>query len=150
MALRRKMRWRTGLGDVLTAAGNGVHSTLEYRYLRDVERAHGLPPSRRQVRVIINGRIVYRDAYYEKYKIAIELDGRDAHPDDERWRDHRRDLQAGAREIITYRLGWRNVDRDACETAALLAEALRWRGWKGRPKPCSPRCPVGRPAARAV
>ena len=150
MAERKKMRWRAELNDVLAAAADGVHSVLEYRYLRDVERAHGLPPSRRQVRVVIGGRVVYRDAYYEKYRVAIELDGRAAHPDDERWRDHRRDLQAGAHAIVTYRLGWRNVDRDACETAGLLAEALRQRGWKGRPKPCSPRCPVGRTAARAV
>ena len=74
MAARKKMRWRTELSDVLAAAGDGVHSVLEYRYLRDVERAHGLPPSRRQVRVVIDGRVVYRDAYYEKYRVAIELD----------------------------------------------------------------------------
>lgn len=150
MAVRKKMRWRAELADVLAVAGDGVHSVLEYRYLRDIERAHGLPPSRRQVRVVIDGRVVYRDAYYEKYRVAIELDGRASHPDDERWRDHRRDLQAAARAIVTYRLGWRNVDRDACETAGLLAEALRQRGWTGQPKPCSPRCPVGRAASRAV
>jgi predicted transcriptional regulator of viral defense system len=150
MAARKKMRWRTELSDVLAATSDGVHLVLEYRYLRDVERAHGLPTSRRQVRVVIDGRVVYRDAYYEKYRVAIELDGRAAHPDDERWRDHRRDLQAAARAIVTYRLSWRNVDRDACETAGLLARALRQRGWKGQPKPCSPRCPVGRTASRAV
>lgn len=150
MAVRKKMRWRAELADVLAVAGDGVHSVLEYRYLRDVERAHGLPSSRRQVRVVINGRVVYRDAYYEKYRVAIELDGRAAHPDDERWRDHRRDLQAAARAIVTYRLGWRNVERDTCETAGLLAEALKQRGWTGRPKPCSPRCPIGRTASRAV
>ncbi len=97
MAVRKKMRWRAELADVLAVAGDGVHSVLEYRYLRDIERAHGLPPSRRQVRVVIDGRVVYRDAYYEKYRVAIELDGRAPHP-----------------------------------------------------KPCSPRCPVGRTASRAV
>jgi hypothetical protein len=66
--LRKKMRWRHELEDVLAAAADGTHSVLEYRYLRDVERAHGLPRSRRQVRVVIDGRTVYRDAYYEKYK----------------------------------------------------------------------------------
>jgi hypothetical protein len=149
MAKRKKMRWRAELSDVLGAAGDGVHSVLEYRYLRDVERAHGLPRSRRQVRVVIDGRIVYRDAYYEKYLVAIELDGRASHPGDERWRDYRRDLQAAADAIVTYRLNWRNVDRDGCETAALLAQALKQRGWKGQPRPCSPRCPVGRSVSRA-
>jgi len=149
MAKRKQLRWRTELTDVLAAAGKGVHSVLEFRYQRDVERAHGLPSSKRQVRVEIDGRVVYRDAYYEKYRVAIELDGRAAHADDERWRDHRRDLQAAADAIVTYRLGWRNIDSDACQTAALLAEALRLRGWKGRPRPCSPRCLVGRPARHA-
>jgi hypothetical protein len=149
MAARKKMRWRAELSDVLGAVGGGVHSVLEHRYLRDVERAHGLPRSRRQVRVVIDGRAVYRDAYYEEYLVAIELDGRASHPDDERWRDYRRDLQAAADAIVTYRLSWRNVDRDGCETAALLARALQRRGWKGQPKPCSPRCPVGRAASRA-
>jgi hypothetical protein len=44
--LRKKMRWRHELGDVLEAAADGIHSALDYRYLRDVERAHGLPRSR--------------------------------------------------------------------------------------------------------
>jgi predicted transcriptional regulator of viral defense system len=63
LAVRKKMRWRTELDDVLTAAGSGIHSVLEYRYLRDVERAHGLPRSRHQVRVVIDGQVAYRDAY---------------------------------------------------------------------------------------
>ena len=66
LAMRKKMRWRAELDDVLAAAGDGIHSVLEYRYLRDVERAHGLPRSRHQVRVVIDGRVVYRDAYYDK------------------------------------------------------------------------------------
>ncbi len=52
---------------------------LEYRYLRDVERAHGLPRSRHQVRVVIAGQAAYRDAYYDEYQLAVELDGRLAH-----------------------------------------------------------------------
>lgn len=75
LAMRKKMRWRPELNDVLAAAGNGIHSVLEYRYLRDVERAHGLPRSRHQVRVVIDGKVVYRDAYYEEYQLAVELDG---------------------------------------------------------------------------
>ncbi len=47
LATRKKMKWRAELGDVLAAAGDGIHSVLEYRYLRDVERAHGLPCSPR-------------------------------------------------------------------------------------------------------
>ena len=141
---RKKMRWRHELADVLKAAADGIHSVLEYRYLRDVERAHGLPRSRHQVRVVIDGRTVYRDVYYEQYKLAAELDGRLAHPDEERWRDTRRDNQAGAQGILTARYGWRDVYGHPCETALLQASILRERGWTGTPRPCSASCPVGR------
>ena len=144
LALRRKMRWRAELDDVLAAAGSGIHSALEYRYLRDVERAHGLPRSRHQVRVVIDGKTVYRDAYYEEYQVAVELDGRLAHPDEERWRDSRRDNQARARGVETCRYTWRDVYAHPCETALLQAQILRRRGWRGTPRPCSAGCPVGR------
>src|ERR1700683_1039040 len=144
LAMRKKMRWRTELYDVLAAAGDGIHSVLEYRYLRDVERAHGLPRSRHQVRVVIGGRVVYRDAYYDKYKLAVELDGRNAHPDDDRWRDNQRDVLAGTQGVQTCRYTWRDVYSHPCETAARQAQILRRRGWQGTPKPCSADCPVGR------
>jgi predicted transcriptional regulator of viral defense system len=150
LAQRKKMRWRTELDEILAAAGDGIHSVLEYRYLRDVERAHGLPRSRHQVRVVIDGKVVYRDVYYEDYQAAVELDGRMAHPEDERWRDNQRDVKAGVQGVYTSRYGWRDVYARACDTALLQAQILRSRGWQGTPKPCSPRCPVGRawPAAR--
>jgi predicted transcriptional regulator of viral defense system len=150
LAVRKKMRWRTELDDVLAAAGSGIHSVLEYRYVRDVERAHGLPRSQHQVRVVIDGKAVYRDAYYEKYRVAVELDGRLAHPDDERWRDSQRDIKAGVQGVYTCRYGWRDVYAHPCETALAQAQILRRHGWNGTPKPCSARCPVGRawPAAR--
>jgi len=149
LALRKKMRWRNELDDVLEAAGSGIHSVLEYRYVRDVERAHGLPRSRHQVRVVIDGKTVYRDAYYEEYRLAVELDGRLAHPDDERWRDSQRDVQASVRGVETVRYSWRDVYARACETALLQAQILRRRGWRGTPKPCSAGCPVGRAFSRS-
>jgi hypothetical protein len=144
LAVRKKMRWRVELDDVLAAAGDGIHSALEYRYLRDVERAHGLPRSRHQLRVVIDGKIVYRDVYYDRYRAAVELDGRLAHPDVERWRDSRRDNQADAQGVQTSRYGWRDVYGNPCETALLQARILRQRGWQGSPRPCSACCAVGR------
>ena len=148
LAARRKMRWRAEIGDVLAAAGDGIHSVLEYRYLRDVERAHGLPRSRHQVRVVIDGKVTYRDVYYDEYLLAVELDGRLAHPPDERWRDSVRNNKASARGIVTARYGWRDVYGHPCETTMLQAQILRQRGWKGTPRPCSGRCPVGREGGR--
>ena len=139
---RKKMRWRPELEDLLKAAGDGIHSVLEYRYLRDVERAHGLPRSRHQVRVVIDGKVVYRDAYYEEYRLAVELDGRLAHPDEERRHDRHRDIRAGIDGILTTRYDWQDVRGHPCETAWLQARILRDRGWRGMPRPCSPGCPM--------
>ena len=139
---RKKMRWRTALEDMLAAAGDGIHSVLEYRYLRDVERAHGLPRSRHQVRVVIDGKAVYRDAYYEEYRLAVELDGRLAHPEDERRRDRHRDNEAGMDDILTARYDWQDVHGHPCQTALLQARILRRRGWRGMPRPCSADCPL--------
>jgi predicted transcriptional regulator of viral defense system len=156
LKLRKKIRWRARLEDVLAAAGDGIHSVLEYRYLRDVERAHGLPRSQHQVRVVIDGKIVYRDAYYQEYKLAVELDGRLAHPEEERRRDRHRDNEAGVDGILTTRYDWQDVRGHPCETALLQAQILRRRGWRGRPRPCSAGCPLagfpvrGMPAADRI
>ncbi|HEX5297489.1 MAG TPA: type IV toxin-antitoxin system AbiEi family antitoxin domain-containing protein [Streptosporangiaceae bacterium] len=142
LKLRKKIRWRTTLEDILAAAGDGIHSVLEYRYLRDVERAHGLPRSRHQVRMVIDGRAVYRDAYYQEYRLAVELDGRLAHPEDESRRDRHRDIRAGVDDILTTRYDWQDIAGHPCETALLQARILRRRGWTGTPRPCSAGCPL--------
>ena len=136
------MRWRTTLEDMLRAAADGIHSVLEYRYLRDVERAHGLPRSCHQVRVVIDGKNAYRDAYYGEYRLAVELDGRLAHPEEERWRDRRRDNHSGADDVLTTRYDWQDVTLRPCQTALLQARILRSRGWTGMPRPCSAGCPL--------
>jgi predicted transcriptional regulator of viral defense system len=142
LKLRKKMRWRPALEDMLQAAADGIHSVLEYRYLRDVERAHGLPRSRHQVRVLSDGKTAYRDVYYEEYKLAVELDGRLAHPDEERGRDQRRDNHGHASDVLTTRYDWQDVTSLRCQTALLQARILRLRGWTGRPRPCSAGCPL--------
>lgn len=150
LKLRKKMRWRTMLEEMLAAASDGIHSVLEYRYLRDVERAHGLPRSRHQVRVVIDGKTVYRDAYYEEYRLAVELDGRLAHPEEDRRRDRHRDIRAGMDDILTTRYDWQDVRGHPCETALLQARILRRRGWAGMPRPCSKGCPLaGFPGLRS-
>ena len=147
LALRKKVRRRAALDSILAAAGDGIHSPLEYRYYRDVERAHGLPRSRHQVRVVIDGKPAYRDAYYAEYRVVVELDGRAAHPDEERRRDRHRDVVTSAEGIETVRYGWSEVSGAACETALWQARVLRRHGWQGAPVACSPGCPAGRAAA---
>src|SRR6266480_2201298 len=123
---------------------SGVVSRI---YHRDVERAHGLPESARQVPFTTpGGRRGRRDRVYEPFGLVIELDGRLAHQPEERWRDKTRDNAAAADGKQTLRYGWSQVKWEPCETAAEVARALRRRGWGGRPRPCSPGCPVQRAA----
>jgi hypothetical protein len=142
MAGRPRLRWRAQLAEVLDGGWDGVHSGLEYRYIRDVERPHGLPRSIRQVRVVRGTRIEYRDALYQPYGVAAELDGRAAHPGDLRWRDIKRDNAALADGIITLRYGRTDVAEYPCLAAAQVAEVLRRRGWPGSSRRCSAGCPV--------
>jgi very-short-patch-repair endonuclease len=119
-----------------------VHSALEYRYLRDVERAHGLPTAERQARAAQDGRQIYRDALYRRYQVAVELDGSASHPAEQRWRDRHRDNAAAAEGVITLRYAWADVTERACETAGEVGRVLIRRGWPGPLRRCGPGCRV--------
>jgi hypothetical protein len=141
LAARKRQRWRTEIEELSTAAAGGAHSVLEFRYDRDVERAHGLPPSRQQVRFKKrDGRTGFRDRVYEEYAVIVELDGKQAHPDEQRWQDKRRDNDAAAGGEQSLRYGWREVRWESCDTAGQVAQVLRRRGWTGSPRACSPGC----------
>jgi hypothetical protein len=140
-AARSRVRWRAMLAELLDL--DGVHSVLEYRYVRDVERRHGLPTATRQLHVRVDGRSQYRDEVYEEYQTVVELDGRIAHPGDTRWDDIRRDNAAASTGQITVRYGWYPIHITPCQTAAQLEEVLMLRGFPGG-RPCAPDCPVGR------
>ena len=143
---RKRMRWRGWLTDALTDADEGAQFPLERRYLRDVERAHGLPRAERQARSTIRGRTHYKDNLYGKYGICVEIDGRAYHRAERVQKDKDRDnLNLAAGGIQTFRFGPVNVTERACESAAMVAESLRRNGWEGQPHPCRrPGCMVGR------
>ena len=137
MDARKKMRWRKELALALADAGAGVLSLLEYRYVRRVERPHGLPAARRQARIRQRTGNRYLDNLYEEYGVCSELDGTAAHPADEQWRDKRRDNANAAQGIVTLRFGFADLGDRRCETAAAVAAVLRQRGWPGTAHPCS-------------
>lgn len=146
MAGRAKVRWRGELSAALADTADGCHSLLELRYLRDVERAHGLPSGERQaVRARTGGRW-YDDVYYSAHRTRVELDGRAGHPAQRRWREHRRDNAAVVEGDTVLRYGWTAVTGDACETAAQVAVVLRRHGWRAHPRPCGPQCVITKPA----
>jgi hypothetical protein len=133
---------RAFLAGVLDDVGAGAHSLLEQRYLRDVERAHGLPGGVRQAESTVAGRRAIRDVEYPAHGLYVELDGRLGHEvAADRWKDLERDLAAAASDRVTLRPGWRQV-LDPCRLAGILVGVLRARGWKGTPIACSPSCPV--------
>lgn len=142
MASRARMRWRPELSELLSDDMTGVLSVLEYRYVRDVERPHGLPHGQRQARSLVAGRSQYRDVTYEAYRLVIELDGRLAHPAETRWQDISRDNAAALQGKTTLRYLWLAVTTDPCQVAAEIAAVLSQRGYD-RCRPCRPGCPVG-------
>lgn len=141
---RRFVHDRRLILDLLADTSTGAESTLELRYLHDVERAHGLPvgvrQSRRPTAGTEHGRQVFRDVLYEEYQLIIELDGRTGHADvGGRLRDLRRDNVAALRGETTLRYGWQDVAIDSCLTAFQVAGVLTARGWPGPLQSC-PRC----------
>jgi hypothetical protein len=139
---RAKMRWRGEIELALRDVASGVHSPLEYRYVRDVERAHALPTPERQAQAEQRGRVIYRDARYREYGVVVELDGQASHPDQQRWQDKHRDNASVAAGIVTLRYGWADVTERSCETAREVATVLGSRGWPGRLRRCGPSCRV--------
>jgi very-short-patch-repair endonuclease len=140
VARRSRVRWRSTLTELLDM--DGVHSVLEYRYVRDVERRHRLPSATRQQKTRDSGRSQYRDEVYEEYQTVVELDGRAAHPGDTRWEDIRRDNAAAAAGLVTLRYGWQQVTMTPCQVAAEIAEVLALRGYGGA-RPCDAACSAG-------
>jgi hypothetical protein len=140
---RKKLAWRALLVDVLAQVTAGVQSSLEGAYLRDVERAHGLPRGERNSPEGATGRRRYRDLRYRKHRLVVELDGLAAHPVEGRDRDDVRDNElVEAEGTATLRYGWTAVAERACETAAQVARMLTQGGWTGTPRSCGPGCPI--------
>ena len=139
---RSRIRWRRDLADAITDARPGVHSPLELRYLRNVERSHGLPRGDRQVLAIRGSRRQYLDVRYSDYGVIVELDGALAHPAESRQHDARRDNANALAGNQTLRYGWVPVAYHACEVTLEVATLLWQRGWRGVPRPCGKDCPV--------
>jgi len=144
LAARKRMRWRGWLVDALDDVANGVMFPLELRYVRDVERAHGLPTARRQARRELASGVRYLDNFYEQYRLCVELDGQSSHPPEQKWRDADRDNDNLFTDgVQTVRFGLRDVTVRRCVQAARLAVLLMRRGWDGAGlRSCGVGCPV--------
>jgi Transcriptional regulator, AbiEi antitoxin len=147
---RARLRWRKQLSELLSPEMAGVLSPLEYRYVRHVERPHGLPRGSRQVVARVEGKRQYRDVLYKACLLVVELDGELAHPAESRRSDSRRDNAAMADHgLTTLRYTWLDITARPCQTAAQIAAALARRGFTGA-RPCRAGCPVGRPRSECA
>ena len=137
---RARVPRRDFLSGVLADLERGTCSVLEHGYVTRVERPHGLPSGRRQVRDSRHGPI-YRDVLYADVDQVVELDGRMWHDSaTQHDADLDRDLDAAVDRLATVRLGWGQVYGRPCETAARVGRVLAARGWSGVPRRC-PSCP---------
>lgn len=139
---------RALLREVLVDVGAGAQSPLEWRYLRHVERAHGLPTGERQVteatQVVDDEvvQVVRRDVRYRDHETVVELDGVLGHAATlDRWADLGRDLVAALHGSVTLRPGWQQV-LEPCRLAVVVGAVLGARGWRGSPTPCGEDCAV--------
>jgi very-short-patch-repair endonuclease len=137
---RKKLRYRQELLVALTDVADGVHSPLEYRYVRRVERPHGLPVARRQAPIARGAHRRYLDNLYQDYHLVVELDGAAAHPAAERWRDSHRDNSLARAGLRTLHYSWSDVTGRPCGVAAEIADVLIQRGWPGPLHRCNPHC----------
>ena len=130
---------RSLLLEILAEVAEGCESPAERRYLRDAERAHGLPQGRSQSPF---GRAGRRDREYE-WGVVVEVDGRLGHAS---WtdvqRDGRRDRSALVAGRLTLRCYWPDLVPSPCDLAGEVAHVLRSRGWAGRPRSCGPTCSI--------
>jgi hypothetical protein len=141
LAGRARHRWRALLGEVLAEVDLGIASPLERRYARDVEKRHGLPlGERNRPEGRPGGGHWYRDVRYSEWDTVVELDGHEAHPRDQRFRDLRRDNSAVVQGDRVLRYGWRDVAGRPCEAAGQVGTVIRARGWPGVLLRCGRSC----------
>lgn len=153
---RKRFAGRREVQLMLGFAAEGIVSWLELEWAIGVERPHGIPPARRQVRVMQATGSKYLDNLYEKYRVCVELDGKAAHPASEQRRDDARDRWNLVREkIVTMRFKVPDLSDQArkCLAAAQLVTALNDHAAQGAEPgeirsrighPCGPQCPVPR------
>lgn len=139
--LRASLHHRALLRAVLGDPTLGVESPLEHRYVRDVERRHGLPRTVGQVRQRVDGAWIRADRVHQGLRVRIELDGRLAHPsgttDRDVWRDNAVLLE---HDDLTLRYRWSHVVGRSCAVALQVAAALTRAGRPTRVRRC-PECP---------
>jgi len=127
---------RALLMEIAADVADGLQSVLEFRYRRDVERAHQLPAAAHQANPTGGA---YIDNLYTAYGVIVELDGRQFHAGLAASGDSARDNKHLLLGLVTLRYNWTQVAYSPCSVAREVAAALRLGGWSGQIHRC-PRC----------
>lgn len=139
----RRFAGRDVISGLLHDIDGGTNSVAEHHFVRRVVRAHGLPHASQQVRRWRGDHVRYHDFEFAAWALVVEIDGFAFHSDARaRDLDLVRDLTNRVEGRETIRLGFRQVSDRACETAQLLADVLRQRGWLGALSGCGRGCPI--------
>ncbi|WP_262283304.1 endonuclease domain-containing protein [Micromonospora sp. MA102] len=126
-----RLRRRHLILTTATDAAGGAHSLGELDLLGLVRRA-GLPePTRQQVRRDAAGRRRYLDAYFEEWRVHVEVDGGQHLDPAHAWADMRRqnDLWMEGGRVLRFPSWALRVDPEAVVTQ--LRAALHAGGWRG-------------------
>jgi hypothetical protein len=124
---RARHRHRALLRDLLADVDAGAESPIEVRYLRDVERPHGLPSGQRQQSR--SGLPYQNDVDYEEFGLIVELDGRVGHEGVGRFRDMNRDNRHAFVDALTLRYGSYGLAVRPCGVAFQIYRVLAARGY---------------------
>jgi very-short-patch-repair endonuclease len=136
----RRLKWRDDLIAALADIRAGVQSPLEFRYLRDVERAHYLPEGKRQVKTKRGSQVQFHDVRYVEYGVCVELDGARWHSGETKARDAARDNTSTLDGFRTLRYGWLQVAYHPCEVAHEAWSLLAQQGYRADFRPCARPC----------
>ncbi|MEI2777113.1 MAG: type IV toxin-antitoxin system AbiEi family antitoxin domain-containing protein [Tetrasphaera sp.] len=147
LVAERRHPHRALLRDALTDAA-GLESVLEFRWVRDVERPHGIPPGHRQLRQTVRNCGRRYDIGYgvppglpdatdllAAAACAVELDGLLLHRGKGRV-DRAKQNAATTRGTPLLRYGWQETAETPCETAAEIIGLATSLGLTWPTRPC--------------
>jgi very-short-patch-repair endonuclease len=124
-------RLAAALAEVRDDPGAGrTHSELEELVLTLLRRLPALPPfTRNQLVTLANGHVAKADMLFADQRVLVELDSRRWHAQKRAMEDdRRRDQQALAVGLVTFRITWRHAVRQWAAVSQDLRATLQARG----------------------
>jgi predicted transcriptional regulator of viral defense system len=104
--------------------GQIVRGELEHRFA-ELRRGSGLREPQTNFPITARGRTYILDCYWPEHRLAVELDGRDAHARELAFEsDRRRDAALNAIGVRLLRFTWQRVNYDGPELLADLTAAM--------------------------